>query len=276
MAQGKPTLKSNEEIELIKKSCDIACEAIAEAVKWIEPGITGKFLDNKVEEYIRDLGAIPSFKGYPGNPPFPASICLSINEAVVHGIPTNNPLVDGDVISIDCGAFLNGYHGDVAYTVILGEPKNGSLELCLATKYSLDLGIQHAIHGKRIGDIGFAIQQYIEKEKRYGIVRELVGHGLGRELHEAPDIPNYGKRGNGMVLVEGMVIAIEPMVNLGTRQIKTVGDNWTVVSKDRKPSAHYEHTVVIRKEKAEILTNHSVIENVIKNNKFLREISPKI
>jgi methionyl aminopeptidase len=276
VAQGKIQLKSEEEIELIRISCLIACQAIAEAIKWLKPGVTGLFIDQKAEEYIKDQGAIPSFKGYEGPSPFPASLCLSVNEAVVHGIPGNKPFLEGDLISIDCGAFKNGFHGDVAYTVLLAPSTQANQDLCVATRHSLYLGIDQAIQGRRIGDIGFAIQNYIEKEKKYGVVRELVGHGLGRDLHEAPDVPNYGKRGNGLLLQAGTVIAIEPMVNMGTRQIKTLADRWTIVAKDHKPSAHYEHTVVIRKDRAEILTDHQYIEEAVKNNKDLSEISLKI
>ena len=195
---------------------------------------------------------------------------------MVHGLPTDRPFTDVAVISIACGAYLNGFHGDVAYTVILGNPRPNVLELCVATKYALELAVNQCVVGNRIGDIGFVIHQYIEKEKRFGVVRELVGHGVGKDLHEAPDVANYGKRGNGIILKEGMVIAVEPMVNLGTRQVKTASDQWTVVSKDGKPSAHYEHTIAIRKDKGDILTNHTVIEESIKNNKELSEISLKI
>jgi methionyl aminopeptidase len=275
VAQGKIIIKSDEQIELIRISCLLACEAIAEVVSHIKPGVSGKRLDKIAEEFINDKGGKPSFKGY-GDPPFTGSLCLSVNDAVVHGLPSDKGFVEGDLISIDCGAFLNGFHGDVAYTVILGPPKPGSLELCVATKHSLQLAVDQCISGKRLGDIGFAVQQYIEKEKRFGVVRDLVGHGVGRDLHEAPDVPNHGKRGNGTVLKEGMVIAIEPMVNLGTRQVKTLHDHWTIVSKDGKVSAHYEHTVAIRKEQGQVLTDHRVIEESIKNNKDLSEISLKI
>lgn len=275
MAQGKVNIRTQEEIDLIRISCLVACEAIAEAVKSIMVGSTGVEADQIAEEYIRSKGGHPSFKGY-GDPKFPTSLCISVNEAVVHGIPTNQPFKEGDVISLDCGAYLNGYHGDVAYTVILGAPLTGCMELCVATKNSLYLGIAQATQGNRLGDIGHAIQYYIEKEKQYGVVRELVGHGIGKDLHEAPDVSNYGKRGNGIILKEGMILAIEPMVNKGTRQIKTLSDRWTIVSKDGQQSAHYEHTVAIRKNTAEILTDHGVIEAAIKNNKDLSEISLKI
>lgn len=275
MAEGKPIIRSNEEIELIRKSSLIACEAIAEAIKILEPGTTGIQLDKVAETYIQDLGGRPSFKGY-GEPAFPASLCISVNEAVVHGIPSSKPFKEGDLISLDCGAYKNGYHGDVAYTIIMGRPNPGTLELCVATKQSLLLAIAEAQQGKRLGDIGYAVQQFIEKQLKYGVVRELVGHGVGQELHEAPDVSNYGKRGNGLILMEGMVFAIEPMVNLGTRQVKTLKDGWTIVSKDGRPSAHYEHTVAVRKGGADVLTTHLPIEEAIKNNKNLSEISLKI
>ncbi|MBK6389717.1 MAG: type I methionyl aminopeptidase [Saprospiraceae bacterium] len=275
MAKGKVNLKTEEEIDLIRQSCQLACEAIAESIKILKPGTSGKDLDLVAQDYIVSKGGYPSFKGY-GSPPFPTSLCISVNAAVVHGIPTSVAFKEGDVISLDCGAYLNGYHGDVAYTVVLGEVSAPVMDLCVSTKKSLYLAIDQAIQGNRLGDIGFAVQNYIEKEKKFGVVRELVGHGIGKELHEAPDVSNYGKRGNGLLLHEGMVFAIEPMVNLGTRQIKTLSDNWTIVSKDGKPSAHYEHTIVVRKQKAEILTNHEVMEEAIKNNKELSEISLKI
>ena len=275
MASGKVNIRTAAEIDLIRKSSILACEALAAVIQFIKPGYTGIEADQVAEEYIRSRGGSPSFKGY-GSPPFPASLCISLNEAVVHGIPTNKPFKKGDVISLDCGAYLNGYHGDVAYTVIVGDPAPGVLELCVATKKSLYLAIDQAKHGNRMGDIGHAVQYYIEKEQKMGVVRELVGHGVGENLHEAPDVSNYGKRGNGIVLKEGMILAIEPMVNLGTRQVKTLSDHWTIVSKDGRPSAHYEHTVAVGKLKAEILTDHGVIEESIKNNKELSEISLNI
>lgn len=275
MAKGKVVLKSEEEIELIRYSCKIACEAIAEVAKVIKPGYSGIQADQLAETYIKDHGGSPSFKGY-GNPAFPASLCISVNAAVVHGIPVSTPFKPGDIVSLDCGAYINQFHGDVAYTLILGEVPEEVLKLCVVTKNSLYLGIAQARSGNRLGDIGYSIQRYVETENGFGVVRELVGHGVGHNLHEAPDVSNYGKRGNGMVLQEGMVFAIEPMVNLGTRQIKTLEDYWTVVSKDGKPSAHYEHTVVVRKERGEALTDHAGIEAAIKNNKDLSEISLKI
>jgi methionyl aminopeptidase len=275
MAKGKVLIKSEEEIALIRHSCQVACEAIAEVAKVIKPGYTGKQADQLAETYIKDRQGVPSFKGY-GNPAFPASLCISINAAVVHGIPTDEPFKEGDVVSLDCGAYINEFHGDVAYTLILGEVAEEVMRLCAVTKKSLYLGIEQSRAGNRLGDIGYAIQRYIETENGFGVVRELVGHGVGRDLHEAPDVSNYGKRGNGMMLREGMVFAIEPMVNMGTRQIRTLSDYWTVVSKDGKPSAHYEHTVVVRKERGEALTDHAIIEAAIKNNKDLSEISLKI
>lgn len=275
MAKGKVVLKTEEEIALIKYSSKIACEAIAEVAKAIKPGYTGTQADQLAETYIKDHGGLPSFKGY-GNPAFPASLCISINAAVVHGIPVNTPFKPGDVISLDCGAYINKFHGDVAYTIILGEVPEDVMRLCVVTRESLYLGIEQSRQGNRLGDIGYAIQKYVETENGFGVVRELVGHGVGNHLHEAPDVSNYGKRGNGMVLLEGMVFAIEPMVNQGTRQIRTMPDYWTVVSKDGKPSAHYEHTIVVRKDRGEALTDHAVIEAAIKNNKELSEISLKI
>ena len=275
MAKVKVQIKSEEEIALIRYSCQIACEAIAEVAKVLKPGYTGIQADQLAETYIKDHGGIPSFKGY-GHPAFPASLCISINAAVVHGIPIDKPFKEGDIISLDCGAYINQFHGDVAYTLVVGEVAEEVMKLCVVTKNSLYLGIEQARIGNRLGDIGYSIQRYVETENGFGVVRELVGHGVGRDLHEAPDVSNYGKRGSGLLLQEGMVFAIEPMVNLGTRQIKTLPDYWTVVSKDGQPSAHYEHTVVVRKEHGEALTDHAKIEAAIKNNKDLSEISLKI
>jgi methionyl aminopeptidase len=256
---GKIYLKTDEEIELIRQSSLLVGKTLAEVAKWIKPGVTTKKLDNIAEEFIRDNGAIPGFKGYGG---FPATLCASNNEAVVHGIPNDEPLKDGDIISLDCGVILNGFYGDVAYTFEVGEVSSEIHQLLEDTKECLRLAIEQAVVGKRLGDIGYAVQNYAES-KGYGVVRELVGHGLGRELHEEPQVPNYGKRGHGMKLVEGMVLAIEPMINLGTKDIVQLNDGWTIVTKDRKPSAHFEHDVAIRKGKADVLSSHEEIEKVI-------------
>lgn len=252
--------KTLEEVEIIKQSGQILGKAHGEVSKYVKEGVKTSFLDKIAEEYIRDNDGVPSFKGYNG---FPASLCISVNEVVVHGFPSDYVLKDGDIISIDCGVFHQGFHSDSAYTYPVGEVSPKVLSLLKATKESLYLGIEKAISGNRIGDIGNAIQKSVEA-KGYTIVRELVGHGLGKKLHEAPEVPNYGKRGSGPLLKEGMVIAIEPMVNLGTRNIVQERDGWTIRTADRKPSAHYEHTVAIFEGKTEILTTHQYIEENFK------------
>ena len=261
-------LKTEEEITLIKESAQVLGKAHAEVAQWIKPGITTKKLDTIAEDYIRSYGGIPSFKGFNN---FPASLCMSVNEVVVHGIPGSYELKDGDIVSIDCGVKLNGFHSDSAYTYPVGEVSKEVMDLLTATKKSLYKGIEQAVDGLRIGDIGFAVQHYCE-ERGYTVVRELVGHGVGRELHEGPEVPNYGKRGKGLRLKEGMVLAIEPMINLGTRSVMQEKDGWTIRTSDRKYSAHFEHTVVVRKGKAEILTTFDYIEQVTANTSLMVEV----
>ncbi|TDK44720.1 type I methionyl aminopeptidase [Algoriphagus formosus] len=253
--------KTSEEVQKIKESADILAKAHGEVAKHVKVGVKTSYLDKIAEEFIRDHKAVPSFKGYGG---FPASLCISVNEVVVHGFPSEYELKDGDIISIDCGVFHQGFHSDSAYTYPVGEVSSPVLDLLRATKDSLYLGIEKAVFGNRIGDIGNAIQKFVEA-KGYTVVRELVGHGLGKNLHEAPEVPNYGKKGSGPLLKDGMVIAIEPMVNLGTRNIVQERDGWTIRTADRKPSAHYEHTVAIFEDRTEILTSHKYIEE---NYKF--------
>ncbi|MGB4206133.1 MAG: type I methionyl aminopeptidase [Bacteroidales bacterium] len=254
-------LKTEEEIQLIRHSSLLVGKTIAEVARHIKPGITTIKLDQIAEEFIRDHGAKPGFKGYRG---FPATLCVSVNENVVHGIPDKYELREGDIVSIDCGVLKNGYYGDSAYTFAVGNVKPEILALMKATKEALYKGIEQAVAGKRIGDIGNAIQQYVSP-MGYGIVRELIGHGVGKHLHESPDVPNYGKKGHGVLLSEGMVIAIEPMINLGKRHIVQEDDGWTIRTLDRKPSAHYEHTIAVRKDKADILSSFEEIEKVINN-----------
>jgi len=261
-------LKTEEEINLIKESAQVLGKAHAEVAQWIKPGITTKKLDTIAEDYIRSYGGIPSFKGFNN---FPASLCMSVNEVVVHGIPGNYELKDGDIVSIDCGVKLNGFHSDSAYTYPVGEVSKEVMDLLTATKKSLYKGIEQAVDGLRIGDIGFAVQHYCE-ERGYTVVRELVGHGVGRELHEGPEVPNYGKRGKGLRLKEGMVLAIEPMINLGTKSVMQEKDGWTIRTTDRKYSAHFEHTVAVRKGKAEILTTFDYIEQVTANTSLMVEV----
>ena len=265
--------KTEEEIEYIRQSCLLVCQALAEVGRLIRPGISGKEIDEAAEQVILDHGAKPGFKGLYG---FPATLCVSVNEHVVHGIPTADQVFeDGDIVSVDCGVFMNGFFGDSAFTFPLGEVSEDVMELCRVTNTSLYLGIEQAVAGNRLGDIGHAIQHYVEREHGYGVVRDLVGHGIGRELHEDPQVPNFGKRGRGPLLKDGLTIAIEPMVNLGRKEVRTSKDGWTVRAKDLKPSAHYEHTVAVQKDKADILSDHSLIEAAIRNNPNVREVALK-
>ena len=252
--------KSKEQIEFIKESADILGRAHGEIAKLIKPGINTNKLDKLAEEFIKDNGGIPSFKNYNG---FPYTLCVSPNEQVVHGFPSDRELEDGDVLSIDCGVFFKGFHSDSAYTYAVGSVKEEVKQLLKVTKESLYKGIEKAVVGNRTGDIGFEIQNFVE-DYGYTVVRELVGHGVGESLHESPEVPNYGKRGKGAKLKEGMVIAIEPMINLGKRDIVQENDGWTIRTKDRAPSAHFEHTVAVTKEGVEVLTTHKYIEEVYK------------
>ncbi len=252
--------KTEEEIQKIRESAEILAKTHGEVAKLIKPGIKTKDLDKVAEEFIADHGASASFKGYNG---FPATLCISTNEVVVHGFPSEYELKDGDIISVDCGVFYQGFHSDSAYTYPVGEISPETLSLLRATRESLYVGIEEARFGNRIGDLAFSIQKYVE-DRGYTVVRELVGHGVGRSLHEGPEVPNYGKRGRGPKLNEGLVIAIEPMVNLGTRNIVQENDGWTIRTRDRKPSAHFEHTVAIFQDRTEILTSHKYIEEVVK------------
>jgi methionyl aminopeptidase len=260
--------KTPEEIELIRKSSLLVSQTHALLVEYIKPGVKTIKLDQVAEQFIRDNNAVPSFKGYGG---FPATLCISVNEQVVHGFPSDREIKEGDILSIDCGVYKNGFHGDSAFTFPVCDVTEESKKLLLRTYNSLYLGIEKAIAGNRVGDIGFAIQNYCENTYKYGIVRDLVGHGVGKELHEEPQIPNYGKRGKGIMLQEGMVIAIEPMVNLGTYQVRTLSDKWTVITKDGKPSAHFEHTISVQKQKADILSDHNLIFEAIKKSEYIKD-----
>lgn len=254
-------LKTEDELSLLRESGQIVAKALGEVAKYIKPGVTTKYLDSVGEETIRSFGAEPSFLNYNG---FPASLCISINEVVVHGIPSEKIFIkEGDIVSVDCGAYKNGFHGDSAYTFRVGDIDPAMTALLKATKESLYLGIEQAVEGKRIGDVGHSIQDYCQRHG-YTVVRELVGHGVGRHLHEEPDVPNVGKRGSGVLLKNGMVIAIEPMINMGTKNVVIERDGWTVRTLDRKPSAHFEHTVAIRKgHDAEVLTSFEYIKDVL-------------
>ncbi len=252
-------LKTDEEIELMRESNLLVARTLGEVAKYIRPGVSTLELDEIAETFIRDNNGVPGFLNYNG---FPNTLCTSVNEQVVHGIPNKKPLNEGEVVSVDCGALLNGYFGDSAYTFCVGEVKSEIKALLDATKESLYKGIENAIEGKRLGDIGFAIQNHVES-KGYSVVREMVGHGIGKNLHEAPEVPNYGKRGNGVKLKSGMVIAIEPMINMGRRHILQEKDGWTIRTVDKKVSAHFEHTITVKKDKADILSSFKFVEEVL-------------
>ncbi len=258
-------LRSDEEIDLIKVSAQVLGKAHAEVAKLIKPGRTTKELDTVAEAFIKDNGGYPSFLGFNK---FPASLCISVNDVVVHGFPSRYELRDGDIISVDCGVKLNGYHSDSAYTYPVGEVSPAVRRLLTRTKESVYIGAEKAVDGNRVGDIGFAIQSYTEKFG-YSVVRELVGHGVGQDLHEAPEVPNYGKRGQGPKLREGMILAIEPMINFGNKCITQDKDGCTIRTVDRKPSAHFEHTVAVRKGKVEILTTFEYFEAVTGNTSLM-------
>ncbi len=260
---GMMICKTETEIALMKEAATLVSKTLTEVAKVLKPGITTMQLDTLCATFVKDHKAIPSFFNYNG---YPHNICASVNDVVVHGFPTNIALKEGDVVSIDMGVILNGWHGDHAYTFILGEVNNEIKQLVKITKESLYKGIEKAIVNNRVGDIAFAIQEHTEKKYGYGVVRELVGHGLGRNLHEDPQVPNYGKRGTGAKLKENLVLAIEPMINLGTKDVFTDSDGWTVRTKDGKPSVHFEHDVCVKKNKAFILSDYSIIEAAEKTN----------
>jgi len=255
-------LKTSEEIELLRESNMLVGKTLGELAKIIKPGVSTLELDKLAEEFIRDNGAEPGFLGYGG---FPNTLCISCNDQVVHGIPSSYVLKEGDVVSIDCGVYKNKYHGDSAYTFAVGEIDPEVQKLLNATKESLYKGIENAIEGKRIGDVGFAVQHHAESQG-FSVVRELVGHGVGRDLHEDPQVPNYGRRGQGVKLKAGMVIAIEPMINLGKRHVIQAEDGWTIITRDNKPSAHFEHTVAIGKGNADILSSFKFVEEALNKN----------
>lgn len=252
--------KSREEIELVRESALIVSKTLGMLAREIKPGVTTLYLDKLAEQFIRDHGAEPGFLGLYD---CPSTLLTSVNEAVVHGLPTNKLLQDGDIVSIDCGALKSGFYGDHAYTYTVGEVSPEVLQLLKVTKESLYLGIEQAVKGNRIGDISFAIQDYTERKHGYGVVRELVGHGLGRKMHESPEVPNYGKRGKGPVIKDGLVIAIEPMINMGTHRVKQLSDGWTIVTRDGRPSAHFEHNVAIIDGQPEILSTFNYIEEAL-------------
>jgi methionyl aminopeptidase len=259
-------LKTNAEVELLRESALLVSATLSEVAKFLRPGVTTMQADSLAEAFILDNNAVPNFKNYRG---YPFATCISVNDAVVHGFPTNLELKEGDVVSVDVGVFKNGFHGDSAYTFAIGAIPEEVKALLRTTRESLYKGIEKAVAGNRVGDISYAIQEHTEKRAGYGVVRELVGHGLGRHLHEDPQVPNYGRKGTGAKLKEGLVIAIEPMINLGTREVFHDNDGWTVRTRDGKPSAHYEHTVCVKKNGADILSSFSEIEKMEKANPHL-------
>ncbi len=255
-------LKTKEEIDLIRKNSKILVNTHCELAKLIRPGITSAYLDIIAEEFIRDNGAEPSFKGYNG---FPNTLCVSPDEQIVHGLPNKDYIEEGTLLSIDCGVFKYGYHSDCAFTYEVGEVSSEKKKLVQVTRKCLDDGISKAIIGNNIGDISNAIQSYAEFNN-YGVVRELVGHGIGKNLHESPEIPNYGKKGSGSIITNGMVLAIEPMINMGTKNIYNHKDGWTITTQDGKPSAHFEYTISITNDGVEVLTPFDSIDNIIFEN----------
>lgn len=268
----KMIYKTPEEIERSRAACLLVCETLTEVGKMLRPGLTGKEIDTFAEEFIRDNGAVPGFKGLYG---CPSTLLVSKNEEVVHGLPDEDQIFeDGDILSIDCGTIVNEFYGDAAYTFCVGDVAEDVMELCRRTKHSLYLGIDAARQGNRVGDISHAVQHYTERESGYGAVRELVGHGLGRSLHEAPDVPNFGKRGRGPVLKAGLIIAIEPMITLGKRSVVSREDGWTIITIDGSPAAHYEHSIAISPDgaPADLMSDHRPIEEAIRNNPNLRVV----
>ncbi|HPJ59429.1 MAG TPA: type I methionyl aminopeptidase [Bacteroidales bacterium] len=255
-------LKTDEEVEFLRDSNMLVSKTLAEVARQIRPGVTTLYLDRIAEEFIRDHSAVPAFKGYGG---FPATLCTSVNEEVVHGIPSAYQLREGDIISVDCGVILNGWYGDSAYTFAVGEISGEVKKLIDYTRESLEEGVRAAVAGNRVGDVSYSVQKKAESGG-FSVVRELVGHGLGRKLHEPPEVPNFGKRGTGPKLERGLVICIEPMINMGRKETRQMSDGWTIRTLDGKPSAHFEYAVAVNREKADVLTTFDFIEEVLNNN----------
>lgn len=258
--------KSQEEIELMRVSALLVSATLSEVARLLQPGLSTIVIDQFIGKYLGDHQAVPSFLNYHG---YPFNSCISVNDVVVHGFPGKYLLKEGDIVSVDVGVYKNSFHGDHAYTFMIGQPSEEIIELVKHTKESLYKGIEKAIAGNRVGDISFAIQEHTEKKYGYGVVRELVGHGLGKNMHEDPQVPNYGKRGSGPVMKEGLVLAIEPMINLGKKEVFTEKDGWTVRTTDGKPSVHFEHDVCVQKGKADILSSYAPIEEAEKSNSNL-------
>lgn len=258
-------VKTEEEVELIRKSSLLVGSTLATVARWIAPGVTTLKLDHIAEEFICDHGAIPGFKGYGG---FPSTLCISVNEAVVHGLPDHRALESGDIVSVDCGVLMNGFYGDSAFTFAVGEISEADRLLLDVTRSCLEVAIAQAVVGKRTGDIGFACQSLAEAQG-FSVVRDLVGHGLGKELHEWPEVPNFGRRGNGVQLLDGMVLAIEPMINAGRKEVRQSVDGWTIVTADGKRSAHFEHDVVVRNGAPDVLSSFDEIDEVLKDKRSI-------
>ena len=252
-------LKTYQEINLMRESALLVSRTHAELAKIIKPGINSLYLDKIAEEFIRDNGGVPGFKGYNG---FPSTLCISQDNEVVHGIPSKREIREGSILSIDCGVLMNSFYGDSAYTFAVGEISETKKKLLNITKQALDIGVSAASYGNTIGDIGFAIQEFAESHG-YSVVKELVGHGIGKGLHESPEVPNYGNKGEGLILGEGLVLAVEPMINLGADAVIQNKDGWTIETKDGLPSAHFEYTIAITKDKTEILSSFELIEDVL-------------
>lgn len=267
--------KTPEEIEMMRESALLVSKSLTEVAKILKPGLQTIVIDRFIGEFLHDNQAIPSFLNFHG---YPFNSCISVNDVVVHGFPGDYELKEGDIVSVDVGAYKNGFHGDHAYTFMIGEPASEVARLVRVTKESLYKAIEKAVAGNRVGDIAHAVQEHTEKKYGYGVVRELVGHGLGKSMHEEPQVPNYGKRGSGTVLKEGLVIAIEPMINLGRKDVYTDSDGWTVRTKDGKPSVHFEHDVCVKKGQADILSNYGAIEEAERENQwlFVEETAPTI
>ncbi|MGH2552643.1 MAG: type I methionyl aminopeptidase [Chitinophagaceae bacterium] len=255
--------KTDQQVELMRQSALLVSKTLSEVARMLRPGITTLAIDKMVGSFIHDHSAVPSFLHYKG---YLFNSCISVNDVVVHGFPGNKELKEGDIVSVDIGVILNGWHGDHAYTFAIGNPGEEINQLIKITKESLFKGIEKAVAGNRVGDISFAIQDYTERKHGYGVVRALVGHGLGKNMHEEPQVPNFGKRGSGPKLKEGLVLAIEPMINLGVKDVYTEEDGWTVRTSDGKPSVHFEHDVCVRKMKADVLSDYSIIETAEKSN----------
>ncbi len=252
-------LKTDEEIELLRESNLLVSKTLAEIARHIQPGITTLYLDEIAETFIRDNSAVPAFKGYNG---FPKTLCTSVNDEVVHGIPSGYYLKEGDIVSVDCGVILNGWYGDGAYTFAVGEIREEVKKLIEFTKASLNEGVKEAVAGNRVGDVSYAVQSKAESGG-FSVVRELVGHGLGKRLHEPPEVPNFGRKGTGPKMSKGLIICIEPMINLGRRETVQSRDGWTIRTADGKPSAHFEYAVAVKKEKADVLTTFDFVEEVL-------------